>query len=112
MKDPRNLDAWVRAAFWAPTIQDGTKRLFHAEEQGISECRAPFILVKLPLISSMIAGRKLLLQDFGPDCLTKGPDEGGLVGQFWAVPETRPYMRVLHGLVDIHRIARKYSEAV
>lgn len=36
MKDPRNLDAWVQAAFLAPNLDESTECLIFAEKQGKS----------------------------------------------------------------------------
>ena len=42
MKDPRNLDAWVQAAFLAPNLDESMETLKFAEEQGedILSCSA------------------------------------------------------------------------
>ena len=34
VKDPRNLDAWIQAAFLAPNLDESTETLLFAEEQG------------------------------------------------------------------------------
>ncbi|KAJ3555145.1 hypothetical protein NM688_g2741 [Phlebia brevispora] len=86
MRDPRNLDAWVQAAFLAPTLDDSTQLLECAEKQG----------------------RKLLQKDLGSDCFD---DDGDCVGRFWSVLETRPYMRVLQALVRIHVENAQYGKA-
>ena len=52
--------------------------------------------------SAAYPGRKFLELDFGPDTFTKSEEEGGHVGDFWMIMETRPYMRVMQYLVDIH----------
>ncbi|KAF7800007.1 hypothetical protein EIP86_011250 [Pleurotus ostreatoroseus] len=86
MKDPRNLDAWVQAAFLAPNLDESMETLKFAEEQG----------------------RKLLKKDLGPDCFD---DDGDVVPHFWGMIETRPYMRVLQAQVRICMESKQYSKA-
>ena len=51
-----------------------------------------------------MTGRRLLERYYGPNCFTKTYEEGGCVGSFWGLTDTRPYMRVLNAL------ATKYVE--
>ncbi|PSR73677.1 hypothetical protein PHLCEN_2v10596 [Hermanssonia centrifuga] len=86
MEDPRNLDAWISAAFVAPNLDISTGWLEEAEKQG----------------------RVFLKKDFGPTCFD---DDGGTVGDFWTILETRPYMRVLSALVRIHKDNGKFDKS-
>lgn len=113
MKDPRNLEAWLRASCSAPSMNDAYSCVIYAEKQGaamLHNISAADIVSLWP--AAFVTGRRLLEQDFGPGCLEKTPEEGGLIGQCWTTPETRPYMRVLHGLVDFHLTVREYPQAL
>ncbi|EPT02866.1 hypothetical protein FOMPIDRAFT_1029164 [Fomitopsis schrenkii] len=76
MEDPNNLDADIQYCFLQPNLDMSIQVLEDAERKG----------------------RAALLKLLGPRTFD---DDGGQVGNFWTMIETRPYMRVLQAMVRI-----------
>ncbi|KAF9040031.1 hypothetical protein BJ165DRAFT_1351413 [Panaeolus papilionaceus] len=89
LKDPNNLDAGIQLAFLAPTKDESVNILMEAEERGQ-------IIIKRAV---------------GPNAF-KPPAQGGHMGEFWDVLETRPYMRVMQALVRMQYETGRYGKAV
>ncbi|KAF9007114.1 hypothetical protein BDQ17DRAFT_1302547 [Cyathus striatus] len=87
LEDPNNLDARIGLAI----IMSGD----------------PKVSVKI-LKSAEAKGRENLIKLFGPKCFD---DDGEQVGDFWGLVDTRPYMRVLKSLAEIHNADKQYKEA-
>lgn len=57
----------------------------------------------------LLSGRKILKGLLGDKCFDDG---GGSVGKFWRLIQTRPYMRVLQNLYELHLEQGDYEDAV
>ncbi|KAG2006119.1 hypothetical protein CC2G_002464 [Coprinopsis cinerea AmutBmut pab1-1] len=86
LDDRNNLDAMVEMAFLCPTVEQTIKMLERAE----------------------LRGRLMLKERFGPKCFD---DDGGQVGNFWDILETRPYMRVLQAQEKVYWETGRYSKS-
>ncbi|KIM42077.1 hypothetical protein M413DRAFT_143938 [Hebeloma cylindrosporum] len=58
------------------------------------------------LEAAELRGRQILKQELGINCFI---DDGGCVGKFWMMLQTRPYMRVLRAQVRVYIETRKFD---
>ncbi|KAF5326031.1 hypothetical protein D9611_000729 [Ephemerocybe angulata] len=87
LEDPHNLDAAIELAFVAPTPKDCVQVLEEAARRG----------------------KKILLEEWlGP---TAFDDDGEFVGNYWALLETRPYMRVLQAIARMTFETGQYTKS-
>ncbi|KAF9528802.1 hypothetical protein CPB83DRAFT_299478 [Crepidotus variabilis] len=86
LEDVHNLDAVIQMAFLAPGHRpEGIEILEQGEE----------------------VGRKLLKTALGEKAFD---DNGGSVGRFWLIIQTRPYMRLLQALVRMYFEEGRYAD--
>ncbi|KAH6912043.1 hypothetical protein BKA70DRAFT_1266388 [Coprinopsis sp. MPI-PUGE-AT-0042] len=97
MKDKRNIDAGIELAFLAPNKQESVNILEEAAERGEIQMRTQ-------IESAEIEPTQWL----GPQAFD---DDGGDVGHFWGIVETRPYMRVLCALSRMYFENGQYSKS-
>ncbi|KAL0063864.1 hypothetical protein AAF712_009217 [Marasmius tenuissimus] len=87
MQDKNNVDVFVSSAFLAPDYQNAIETLDEGKRRG----------------------RVYLERKFGPDALN---GNGPLMGEFYSIIETRPYMRVMQAYVRMNVEFKKYAKAV
>ncbi|KAK1216291.1 hypothetical protein PQX77_021078 [Marasmius sp. AFHP31] len=87
MQDKNNVDVFVSIAFLAPDYENAIETLDEGKRRG----------------------RVYLERKFGSNAFD---DNGPLMGEFYSIIETRPYMRVMQAYVRMHVEFKKYAKAV